>query len=456
MALDVRSWQDRLGELAREHRVPGASLAVLSDGEVATVVAGLANVEAGIRVTPDTVFQVGSITKSYTATQAMQLVEAGAVGLDDPITTVLPDLRLADPESLSRVTLRHLLSHSSGIEGDHFVDLGRGDDVVERYVESAAGLGFSHPVGATMSYCNTGYVIAGRMIEVLTDRVWDAALRERLLAPLGVARSVTLPEEAIRFRAAYGHVVEAGEEPRLESQWVLPRALGPAGGVVATAADTLAFARLFLDRGAAPGGERILAEETVAAMLEPQIELPDRWTLGSHWALGWILDDWGGRLVFGHDGATIGQAAFLRVVPHAGVAVVLLTNGGHAHDLYQDLFRELLGELCGVEMPRPLAPPAHPPHVDAAAYAGRYERVGIRYELEPDGNGSLRGHLSYTGYLAEIEDDPDADFALVPVADGVFATRFEDERSWTPIVFFELDGGARYMHSGVRATPKVS
>src|SRR4051794_7530635 len=455
MPLDLSAWQSLLDELALEHRVPGASLAVLHDGEITAAATGTLNVETGVEVTPDSVFQTGSITKPYTAVLAMQLIESGVVGLDDPIVLVLPELRLADSERLQEVTLRHLLSHTSGIEGDHFVDLGRGDDVVQRYVESCAELGFSHPVGATMSYCNTGYVIAARMIEVLTERIWDVALREQLVQPLGLTHTVTLPEEAMRFRVAHGHEVQPGEEPRLTSIWTLPRSTGPAGAVLATAAETVAFARLHLDGGVAPDGTRVLSEASVAAMQEPQIELPDRWTLGSHWGLGWILFDWDGRRVYGHDGATVGEAAFLRVVPDAGVAIALLTNGGHARDLYEDTFRELLTELCGLTMPRPLEPPAEPVHVDASGLAGLYERVGVRIELEPDGNGSLRGHLAFTGYLAELDDDPEEEFALVPVTDRVFVLRSGEERSWTPAVFYDLADGSRYLHLGVRATPKV-
>jgi CubicO group peptidase (beta-lactamase class C family) len=453
--MDLRSRQEWFDQLAREHRVPGASLAVLEAGEISAAATGTLNVETGVEATPDSLFQIGSITKVYTATLAMQLVESGALGLDDPIVTALPELRLADPETLQQVTLRHLLSHSSGIEGDHFVDVGRGDDVVQRYVETCAELGFAHPVGATMSYCNTGYVIAGRLIEVLTERIWDAALTERLVEPLGLTHTVTLPEDAMRFRVAHGHAAKPGEAPHLESTWTLPRSTGPAGLILATATDTVAFARLHLDGGVAPDGTRILAEESVAAMYEPQIEMPDRWTLGSHWAAGWILFDWDGRRVYGHDGGTIGQAAYLRVVPDAGVAIALLTNGGNAHDLYEDVFRDLLAELCGLAMPQPLSPPAEPPRVDVGDLAGRYESVAVRYELEPDGNGSLRGRASLIGYLAEIDDDPDEDFALVPVSDRVFVTRSSDERSWTPAVFYELADGTPYLHMSVRATPKV-
>jgi CubicO group peptidase (beta-lactamase class C family) len=455
MASDLRSWQARFDDLAREHRVTGASLAVLHDGEISAVATGTLNVETGVEATPDSLFQIGSITKLYTAVLAMQLVESGALGLDDPIVSVLPELRLADPDTLRQVTLRHLLSHSSGIEGDHFVDVGRGDDAVERYVATCADLGFSHPVGATMSYCNTGYIIAGRIVEVLTERIWDVALKERLREPLGLTHTVTLPEDAMRFRVAHGHVVEPDQEPRLVSTWTLPRSTGPAGLILATAADTVAFARLHLDGGVASDGTRILAQDTVAAMREPQIEIPDHWTLGTHWGLGWILFDWDGRRVFGHDGGTMGQVAYLRAVPDAGVAVALLTNGGNAQDLYEDVFRELLAELCGLAMPRPLEAPAEPPRVDVSELAGRYERVGVRFELESDGNGSLRGHMAYTGYLAEIDDDPEEEFSLVPVDDRLFVTRFGDERSWTPMVFFELADGSPYMHMGVRATPKV-
>ena len=456
MALDLGSWQARLDALAREHRVPGAALAVLHDGEVAEAATGVLNVETGVEATPDSLFQIGSITKPYTATLAMQLVDEGAVVLDRPIAAALPELRLADPDATGRITLRHLLSHSSGIQGDHFVDVGRGDDVLARYVESCATLGLSHPVGATMSYCNTGYVIVGRLVEHLTGKTWDEALRERLLEPLGLAHTVTLPEEAMRFRVAYGHEVEARKDARLVSTWTLPRALGPAGQICATAADTLAFARLHLDGGRAPDGARVLSEEAAGAMRDPQIAIPDPWTLGSHWGLGWILFDWDGRRVFGHDGATMGQVAFLRVVPEDGVAIALLTNGGNAHDLYEALFGELLAALCDLRMPRRLEPPADPPAVDVRELAGRYERVGRQIVLEAYGDGSLRGRLAYTGLLAELDDDSEQDFTLVPVAERVFATRFGDERTWTPAVFYKLPDGSPYLHMGARATPKVA
>jgi CubicO group peptidase (beta-lactamase class C family) len=441
--------QARLAELIERHHVPGAVLGVLLDGATSVTAAGVLNVETGVRATPDSLFQIGSITKVYTATLALQLADEGALDIDVPIAAVLPELRLAEPHATARVTMRHLLTHTSGIEGDHFVDVGRGDDVLERYVRTCTELGFSHPVSATFSYCNTGYVIAGRAIEVLTGMTWDAALRARLLDPLGLQATVTLPEEVLRFRAAYGHTVEPEQPVRLAPAPLLPRSCGPAGLIWATATDALAFARAHMD------GTEVLSDASRAMMLAPQVALPDPWTLGSHWGIGWILYDWDGRRVYGHDGATLGQAAFLRVVPEAGVAIVLLTNGGNAHDLYEELFRALLDELCDLAMPPALAPEPEPPLLPVGEFAGLYERVGVRIELA-DRGGRLAARLTATGPLAELEDDPVEEVELVPVMPNVFVTRSDGEQTWTPAVFYSLDDGSRYLHMGGRATPRIT
>ncbi len=455
MSLDQQRLQARLDELIRRHRVPGAALAVIDDGQLIQVASGVLNVETGVEATPDSLFQIGSVTKSYTATVVMQLVERGLLDLDEPVVKALPELRLADQAMAEQVTMRHLLSHTSGIQGDHFEDFGRGDDVLARYVDSCATLGFSHPVGATMSYCNTGYGIAGRVVERLTDQTWDDALAERVIRPLELQHTVTLPEQALRFRVAHGHVAKSGESPHLAPTWTLPRSLGPAGLICATVADMVAFGRLHLDDGRTPGGAPVIAAATAESMRQPAVEIPDPWTLGRSWGLGWILFDWDDRVVYGHDGSTIGQAASLRVVPDSGVVVGLLANGGHVSDLYRELFPELMGELCGLRMPPPLTPPDEPPTVETAAHAGRYERLGVRFELE-DRDGTLAGKVVSTGPLAEIDEEPVEDITLVPVSDDLFVSKDDDQQTWTPLVFYRLADGSRYLHTGARATPKIS
>ncbi len=452
--LDTAHWRRRLAELARKHRVPGATLGILRGDDEVVAGFGVLNKTTGVEVTDDSVFQIGSISKVWTATVAMQLVDEGLLSLDAPIADVLPELRLADPDVTKKVTLRHLLTHTSGIDGDVFTDTGRGDDCVEKYVEVLDQAAQTHPLGATLSYCNSGFILIGRVIEKLTGKTWDAALRERLFTPLGLTRTGTLPEEALLFRAATGHVASGDGDPQPAPVWGLPRSAGPAGLITASASDVLAFARMHLAGGLAPDGSRVLSAESAAAMTEAQFEMPDKHTLGDSWGLGWIRFGWDGHRLIGHDGNTIGQSAFLRVLPDHDLAVTLLTNGGSAHDLYEELYAEIFAELAGVSMPRPLEPAAEPPAVDVSEFLGVYERESMRIEILTE-EGRLRIRQTVTGSLASLVPDPTTEDDLVPIGPGHFAHSPAGMRGWVSVTFYTLPTGERYLHSGVRATPKV-
>jgi dipeptidyl aminopeptidase/acylaminoacyl peptidase/CubicO group peptidase (beta-lactamase class C family) len=464
--IDAAHWQRRLAVLAERHQVPGASLGILRLGrdgrpdEVIEAAYGFANAPAKIEATTDTLFQIGSMSKVWTATLAMQLVDEGKLDLDAPVAEVLPELQLDDAETAKTVTMRHLLNHTSGIDGDVFTDAGRGDDCVEKYVGLMAEVKQNHPLGATWSYCNSGFTLAGRVIEKLTGLTWDAALREKIYAPLGLKHTVTLPEEALLFRTAAGHVDTSGEEPVLAPVWMLPRSLGPAGLITSIPADVLAFARMHLAGGLAADGTRVLSAESAAAMTEFEAEVPDKYVLGDSWGIGWIRFGWDGQRLVGHDGNTIGQAAFLRVLPEAGLAVTLLTNGGHTRDLYGDLYREIFAELAGVEMPAPIEPPAAAVETDITPHLGRYERAGVIMEILPNTDDidgpALR--TTITGPLAELT--PEADrvhtYRLHAMSQDLYVVREPEAQTWVPITFYALATGERYLHFGARATPKVS
>ncbi|HEY7045386.1 MAG TPA: serine hydrolase domain-containing protein, partial [Nocardioidaceae bacterium] len=389
--------------------------------------------------------------KVWTATVVMQLVDEGLVELDAPVAEVLPELRLSDPDVAKRVTVRHLLTHTSGIDGDIFTDTGRGDDCLEKYVDLLAEAAQNHPIGATWSYCNAGFVLLGRLIEKLTDSTWDQAMRDRLFTPLGLTRTVTLPEEAILHPVAVGHIDKDGEQI-LTPAWGLPRSVGPAGLVTSTAADVLAFARLHLTGGLAADGTRVLSEASATAMAAHEADLPDKYVLGDSWGLGWIRFGWDGERLIGHDGNTLGQAAFLRILPEQGLAVTLLTNGGHTRDLYEDLYRELFAELAGVAMPHPLTPPEQPVEVDVTPFVGTYERASVRMEVLADGP-TLR--TTVTGPLAEVMPDPVETYPMTPVGPALFAVKPPEAETWFPVTFYELPTGERYVHFGARATPRV-
>ncbi|MFC6083486.1 serine hydrolase [Sphaerisporangium aureirubrum] len=439
VAADPGRWHARLGELIAEYGVPGATLAYLHEGDVHEYAAGVLNVATGVEATPDSLFQIGSITKLWTATQIMKLVEAGELTLDTPVSAVMPGFRVADPEVSSAVTLRHLLTHTSGIDGDLFLDTGRGDDCVASYVAACANLGQNHPLGATHSYCNSGFIIAGRVVECVTGKVWDAALREQIVEPLGLTHTWTLPEDVLRFRGAMGHHNGAPAPA-----WGLMRSCGPAGLICARAADVVAFARAHLGAG-------LLADPR--AMWRPQVDVPNPHALGKQWGIGWVVDDWQGQLVLSHGGNTIGQSAMLWMVPGTGTIVCVLANGGHTAAFQHAVATELFGELIGVAVPPMLGPPAVPYETDVERYAGVYEREGNRLTLTVR-DGRLRLHDEITGALAGTEEPQEMD--LIPVNDTTFVGRLEGRPNWMSAVFYELADGRPYLHLAARATPKVA
>ena len=460
--IDAAHWQRRLDVLAELHGVPGAQLGILrydaeGDDDVITLSTGSLNrtlPEASGEVLADSLFQIGSISKVWTATVIMRLIEQSHFTLDTPASEIIPGLRLANDELTAGITVRHLLTHTSGLDGDVFTDTGRGDDCLEKYVDLLGEVAQNHPLGATWSYCNAGFSLLGRIIEQVTGKVWDEAMRELLYTPLRLTHTVTLPEEAILHSAAVGHV-DAGDEQILAPVWSLPRSLGPAGLITARAKDVLEFARLHLAGGVGSDGSRLLTEDNVADMQAFHAEVPDKHVLGDSWGLGWIRFDWNGARLYGHDGNTIGQAAFLRVHPESGVAVTLLTNGGHSRDLYGDLYREIFAELSDVQMQHPVQPPAEPVDVDIAPYLGTYERASVRSEVYVGDDGPML-RTTVIGVLADLVPDPVDEYALTPISDGVFALREPGTQTWMTVTFYALDSGEEYLHFGARATPKVA
>src|SRR5215472_3837793 len=243
---DAARWGDRLAELATRLRVPGAVLGIWAGEQESVVAHGVLNAATSVPATTDSLFQIGSITKAWTATMAMQLIDEGRLSLDTTVSQALPGVRLCRADVGAEVTIRHLLTHTSGIDGDIFTDTGRGADCLERYVSLLADATTTHPLGAAYSYCNSGFVLLGRIIEVIDGEDLDTCLRRRLIEPLKLSRTVTLPEEALLHRCALGHSRHPSDgEP--VSVWGLPRSVGPAGLITASAGDLLRFARLHLD-----------------------------------------------------------------------------------------------------------------------------------------------------------------------------------------------------------------
>ena len=352
-----------------------------------------------------------------------------------------------------QVTVAHLLTHTSGIDGDIFTDTGRGDDCVERYVGLLDRASSAFPPGGAYSYCNSGWVLLGRIIEVLDGRTWDQSLGERLCEPLELTQTVTLPEEAILHRAAVGHRPD-GTRVHV---WGLPRSVGPASLITASAHDLLTFARFHLDGGLAPDGKRLLSEASVAAMQQPRAAIPDFSALGAAIGLGWRISRWDGRTIIGHDGDTVGQSAYLRVDPQTRVAACLLTNSGQSASLYRAVFTEVFGALAGVSMPATAAPAGGAPaDLGLGRHAGRYERTSRRFDVSVRG-GRLHLRLAATGDLATLTGTRPEELILYPAdASGVnFVCRSRDDEPWIPVSFGQLPGRTPYVFAGGRVTPRI-
>lgn len=456
--IDTAHWEARFAELVKKHGIPGAQLGILRVGgdgaedELFTTATGVLHAGTGQPATTDSVWQIGSITKVWTATVVMQLVDEGRFALDTPVVEIIPELQLRDPDVTKTVTVWHLLTHTSGIDGDVFTDTGRGDDVLEKYVAALGDAAQNHPLGATWSYCNSGYSLLGRIIEVATGKTWDEAIKEKLFAPLALTHTTTLPEEAMVFAHSMGHL-EGGEDPTVAPVWGMPRSVGPAGLITATATDVLAFARMHLTGGTAKDGTRVLSAQSVAAMADFQAECPEKDLLGDSWGLGWFRCDWNGARAIGHDGNTIGQAAFLRLLPEAGLAVAMNTNIGSAIPLYQELYAEIFAELADVRFPAPFEVPEDG-EADITPYVGSYERESVLEEVfVEDGKPFIR--ITVSGAVAEMQEAEPETHELVPVAPALFAVKPDKSEAYYPVRFYALPTGEEYLHFGARATPKV-
>jgi hypothetical protein len=165
---------------------------------------------------------------------------------------------------------------------------------------------------------------------------------------------------------------------------------------------------------------------------------------------------WDGRTVIGHDGGTIGQTAFLRIVPDAGVAFVLLTNGGGPYALFQDLCADALTEAAGLEMPPAVTPPLAPQEVDPARYTGIYEREGSRVEVV-ERDGGIVGIQTMTGPAAAMTPEPfETPFVAFDASRDLFLTQHPAAADmWLTVKFLTLSDGSRCIHTGGRATPMV-
>ena len=294
---------------------------------------------------------IQSTTKVWTATLVMQLVDEGLVELDDPVIRHLPGFRTADPQTSSTITVRHLLTHTGGFEGDLWSPTSDGEDALDRFVTEHVSQAEQHAEpGRFFSYCSAGMGVLGRVVEVLRGMTFNQALRRHLTDPLGLDEVVVDAGEAPAFRTAIGHVSAGPGAPlRPLRTWAVMPALEP-GGRQPARHDGTGSRRV---RGDAPRGRAHRRRHPAAVGAERPSDArtarrpsPGNGTRACRQGLGWRLRP--SPQVVEHGGDAPGCGCMFRLVPDHGVAIAALANGGDMSALFATLSEELLSDLAGV------------------------------------------------------------------------------------------------------------
>ena len=321
----VSELASNLEQAVRRHRVVGAVAGVSSRGDRAVAPAGLADVGTRQELTPDTVLRAASLTKTMVAAAVVLATRDDAGALDRPLLEWLPSTVRSRWRASPGLTLRQVLSHTSGLRDlDPVVlrDLGDGDDALPAAAAVVGARGQAFRPGSAWQYCNSGYWVAGAVLSAMRGRPFEDALREVVLDPAGMEHTgFVLPADSARGHRD-GAVVVAEYQ----------RARRPSGGVCTTAADVLSF------------GEFLLADRD---LLE-RLATPVAWSLyGARYGLGLNL---AGGMVF-HDGNLDGYKARLLLAPAHGYAAVFLSNDAGADPAIDDVLGPELARATGVDLP---------------------------------------------------------------------------------------------------------
>jgi D-alanyl-D-alanine carboxypeptidase len=380
----------RIGDLALAYGAPGVQIAVTDRHR--TLLASTwshRDVAARTPVTADTLFQIGSLGKSFTAACLMQLVEEGRVDLDEPVATYLPWFEVRS--RFAPITLHHLLNHTAGIiTGSDITSDSRFDVWALR--ETDAGW----PPGERWHYSNVGYRVLGFVLEEIEGRAYADIVRSRILDPVGMASTEPAITNDIRDRLAVGYARAPDDRPLrydapLQPATWLETATGD-GCIASTAEDMAAYLRVWLNRGQ---GDR---EGVVSESGFDRMATGGAFPVEEGWGYGYGLSTRTieGRADLGHGGDMVGYASSMHGEPATGLGVVVLTNCLAYEDWPFMLCREVLGWVRATSSSGPPAPVAPRPddlRVERAEeFAGRYEGDRGRLLVVAEGSGLFLEH----------------------------------------------------------------
>lgn len=368
-----RALTERVASLAREFDVPGVAAGVDWKGESTIACHGVTHVDHPLPVDSGTLFQIASNSKPFVMTLLLALVEEGRLSLEDPVRRHLPEFRMPDPAYDDAVTVRHLLTHTVGWDGDHLFIRQPTPNTLDAIFEPMGGARQLAPPGGPLSYSNAAFSVAGRLVEVLMQQPFEHVLRTRILEPLGMRRTCTRADDAIFHRVAMRHLSIPGRAPiplsggGWQQGWELVPFDRPAGGVISCVDDLLAWLRFWLGRPVGAPGALPLGDTFRCKALAEQMP---RYNEQNGQALGWEIRYDPAARVYCHGGVTVGYCSYTLFVPDLDLAAVVLTNSTSGGRLHRELTRWLVGEIGGT--PWRALEPITPQPSDLTRYEGAY------------------------------------------------------------------------------------
>ena len=402
----------RFYQALEQFQVPGASLAIYEAGKPRAVLHhGVCRVSDEDRVSENTLFHIGSITKLFTATLVMQAVDEGLLQLDDPVQKYLADFRLADEQASRRITIAMLLNHTSSIDMDMFAQPERdGDRVIDGY-HAVLGANSLFPPGEGQGYSNGATVVAGHLIEKIRQRGWYELVNERIYQPLDMHRAIAHPVEAFSYSVSCGHEINANGELEVAGNPLLPLSMAPAGSTLCMSANDLCkFGAMHARDGMGLNGQRVLSEAS-AKLMRKQSTAMEVGGILSAFGLGWGI---GYNGIVRHSGAGVGTTAQIMLHQPSETVFAMLSNSVSGMNAIGDVAKAYFEDRQGIDPGAHYLPNAEQPglSIDPEPVVGRYYSNVVWWQIECD-----QGDFSISGgpCLEGVPNFSDIAFEAVPL-----------------------------------------
>jgi CubicO group peptidase (beta-lactamase class C family) len=362
--VDFGELLDQLREGMLRHDVPGAAVGMVAGDREWAAGLGVVSLDAPLPLTEDSILPVGPLTTVITATAVIRLVEQGRLQLETPVRASIPGFRAGSETASQQATLLDCLTHRAGWWGDDYTDTGSGDDALARYVAGMGGVPQPMPYGRFWSYNLAAYSVAGRVLEVVTGRTFEEAIRTLVFEPLRMERSFFNVVEVMSQPVSVGH---GNGEPRIIRPFGAPRGLTPALGALLSMRDVIRFIRFHLGDGAPP-----MSLPLLAYMRAPRTEPgAGDWLAIDGFGLGWML--WSPqrqRFALIAGSTPDGQQTLVLVNAERDFALALFGNSVGAGAMIRELMLWALGRFLRLTDLPPVV--FDPPLEQLQQYVGRY------------------------------------------------------------------------------------